>query len=163
MKYSRLILGVIAIIILILLMVYSAQEYDNNNPQIKKYKQVFLNAEYLNNTEISFKAQITAINQSNHTLRATIQEEPYNYPKIELYTEHLTIQDLKKGDLIDVIGTIQGKNKIAATQIWLDEAWKGDLVYLRSLPAIPFVLYLFFRTWKFDFSTWRFKRRTKDA
>lgn len=163
MKYKRLILGVIAILILTLLMIYSVQEYGKNSPQIKKYKQVFLNGEYLNNSEITFKAQIIAVNQSNHTLHVSIQEEPYHYPHVEIFTGNLTIRNLKNGDLIDVIGTLQGKNQITATKIWIDEPWKEDLIYLRSLPAIPFVLYLFFRSWKFDFTTWRFQRRKKDA
>jgi hypothetical protein len=163
MKFKRLILAAVTIIILILLMIYSAQEYYNNSPQIKKYKQVFSSSEYHNNTDITFKAQIITVNQSNHTLRVSIQEEPYNYPRVVIFTGNLTHQNLKKGDLIDVIGTLQGKNLVTATKIWVDEPWKDDLIYLRSLPAIPFVFYLFFRTWKFDFTTWRFQRRKKDA
>ena len=163
MKHQRLVLGIPAVLILVLLMVYSAQEYAINSPQIKKYEQVFGSSEYHNNTAISFTAQIISVNQSNHTMRVSIQEEPYNYPRVEISMENLTSQSLKKGDLIDVIGTVQGKNSVTVTKIWVDEPWKENLIYVRSLPAIPFVLYLFLRTWRFDFTTRRFQRRKKDA
>lgn len=163
MNYKRTIIGVLSIFLLLTSMIYCFQNYDNNNPQIKKYKQIFENPENFNNTEISFFAKIIAINKTTQTLKVSIQEEPYIYPSVEIKTGSLNIQNLKKGDFIDIIGILHGKNQISATQIWLNEPWKTDLIYLRSLPAIPFVLYLFFRTWKFNIVTWRFDRRKKNA
>jgi len=163
MKYKRLILGLIAIFLLITLMIYSFQEYDKNDPQIKKYKQLFKNSENYNNTEISFVAEIITVNKTDHTLRVFIQEEPYNYPSVEINAGDFDIQNLKKGDLIDIIGILHGKNQMTATKIWLNEPWKTDLIYLQSLLAIPFILYLFFRTWKFNTKAWRFERRKINA
>jgi hypothetical protein len=163
MKYKRIMLGLFAIFLLITLMFYCFQEYDKNDPQIKKYKLIFENSETFNNTEISFLAEITTVNKTNQTLHVSIQEVPYSYPVFEINTGNLDIQNLKKGDLIDIIGIIRGKNQMTATKIWLNEPWKTDLIYIRSLLAVPFVLYLFFRTWKFNTTTWRFERRKKDA
>jgi hypothetical protein len=163
MKYARLIFAAVMILILALLIIYSAQDYLLNSPQMKKYRQVFGSSSNVSATDITFKALILSVNQSNHTLRVSIQEEPYNYPRVEIFTGNLPNQTFHKGDLIDVIGIVQGKNQVTATQIWVDEPWKDDLIYLRSLPAIPFVIFLFVRTWKFDRSTWCFERRNKDA
>ena len=163
MRHRRLILGFIVLAFLLSLMVYSYQEYYQNSPQFKKYIQLFEAPEDLNNTEISFSAEIISVDTMNHTVLASIRAEPFSFPAVEIHTGSFDIQILKKGDLIDVIGVFHGGNHITARRIWLNEPWEIDLVYLRSLLAIPFVLYLFFVTWRLNTTTWCFERRKKDA
>ncbi len=163
MKHKRIILGLFTLILLISSMVYAYQNYEKNDPQTKKYTQIFEHPEDYNNTKISFKAEILAIDKTNQTLRVFIQEKPYTYPQVQINTGNLNIPNLKKGDLIDVIAILHGTDNITATSLWLNEPWKENLIYLRSLPAIPFVLYLFLRTWRLNTTTWRFERRKKDA
>jgi uncharacterized protein YxeA len=163
MKYKRFILSVLIILVLIGLMLYSYQEYDTNDIYIKKLTQIFENSEKYNDTEISFTAYVGRINETNNSIHVSIQEKPYTYPRVELNTGNLDITNIKKGDLIDVIGIVDGKNHIRATKIWLNEPWKEDLIYIRSLPAIPFVLFLFLRTWKLNINTLRFERRKRNA
>ena len=163
MKHKRIIFGIFTLCILITSMIYSYQNNEKNDPQIKKYRQIFEHPETYNNTEISFQAEILALDRINQTLRVFIQEQPYTYPQVQINTGNINIQNLKKGDLIDIIAILHGKNHMTATKLWLNEPWKENLIYLRSLPAIPFVLYLFFRTWKFNITTWRFERRKKHA
>ena len=163
MKHIRIILGLFTLILLMTSMVYAYQNYEKNDPQIKKYTQIFEHPEHYNNTKISFKAEILAIDTTNQTLRVFIQEKPYTYPQVHLNTGNLNIQNLQKGDLIDVIVIFHGTDNITVTNLWLNEPWKENLIYLRSLPAIPFVLYLFLRTWRLNTTTWRFERRKKDA
>jgi hypothetical protein len=145
------------------MMVYCYQGYVKNSPQIREYQRLFGGSENIITTEISFVARIIAVNQLNHSLRVLIQAEPFNYPSIEIDTGTINIQNFKNGDFIDVIGIYQGNNHITATELWLNELWKIDFVYVRSVLAVPFVLFLFFRTWKFDGTIWRFKRRNKHA
>lgn len=163
MKYKRLIIGLIIAIFFISMMIYSFQEFDKNDPNIKKLKLLFGSSDYYNNTEISFRALIYSVNKTNHTLYVSIEEKPYDYPNIEINIENLDIQNLKKGDLIDVIGTLNGKNKMKATKLWLIEPWKENLIYIRSIFAIPFVLFLFLKTWKFNTKSWYFERRKGNA
>jgi hypothetical protein len=163
MKHMRIIVGLILLTILIISMVYSYQNYQQNDPHLQQINQLFAHPETYNDTEISFLAQILSIDNTNQTLRALIQERPYTYPQIIINTKNLQIPILQKGDLIDVITIYHGKNTFTATKLWLNEPWKENLIYLRSLPAIPFVLYLFFRTWRFNPATWRFERRKKHA
>jgi hypothetical protein len=144
-------------------MVYAYQNSENNDPQIIKYKQIFQDPYTYNNTKISFEAEVLSVDQINHTIRVFIQEKPYTYPPVEINLGNLAIQNLQKGDLVDIIAILHGKNHMTATNLWINEPWKDYLIYLRSLPAIPIVLYLFFRTWKFNSQTWRFERRKKNA
>jgi hypothetical protein len=163
MKYKRILIGLFVLFLLITSMVYSYQNYERNDPQIKKYTQIFEHPENYDNTKISFKAEILAIDWINQTLRVFIQEKPYTYPQVYLNTGTINTKNLQKGDLIDVIAILHGTNNITATNLWLNEPWKENLIYIRSLPAIPFVIYLFLRTWKFNTQTWRFERRKKNA
>ena len=163
MKYKRFILSVLIILVLFVLMLYSYQEYDKNDVHIKKLTLIFEDSEKYNGTEISFCAWVKGINETNNSIRGSIQEKPYAYPLVEINTGKLNIANIKKGDLVDVIGVVDGKNHITATKIWLNEPWKENLIYIRSLPAIPFILFLFLRTWKLNTNTWQFERRKRNA
>lgn len=67
------------------------------------------------------------------------------------------------GDVVEVYGTLSSGTHMTAEKLLISEQWKDDLIYLRSLPAIPFALYLFFRTYRFNPDTRRFERRQKDG
>lgn len=165
MKHKRFLIGLLLVILLIVLMLYSYQDHDKNNVQIKKYTKIFADFETYNNTEISFTGAVLKINKTNQTILVSIQEEPYTYPNIEINTSNvdIDISALKKNDLIDIVGILDGENHATANKIWINESWKFNLIIVRSLLAIPFVMYLFFKTWKFDWKKIRFERRKKDA
>jgi len=82
MRYQRLLIGILLSIIIIIIMLYSYQEYDKNDTQIKKYKMIFKNSENYYNTEISFLAELININESNQSIFVSISERPYSYPRI---------------------------------------------------------------------------------
>ena len=163
MNHIRKILGIFILLILLVSMIYCNENFEKNDPHIKKYEEIFENPNLYNNTEISFRAEILAIDKINRTIYVSIQEEPYTYPHVKINAGNFVISNLKKGDIIDVITIFHGKNQMTLINIWQDEPWKTNLIFLRSLPAIPLVFYLFFRTWKFNFVNWRFQRRKKNA
>ena len=165
MNTKRIILGLLLITILLSFMIYSYLEYENNDIHIKKYKQIFQNIEQYNNTEISFTVEIININKTSGSIDVFVQERPYNYPHIEINAKNLNINlsTLKKGDLIDIVGIIDGENHIIATKLWIREQWKFDLIYIRSIVAIPFTLYLFFRIWKFNWKKLQFTGRDEHS
>jgi hypothetical protein len=165
MNTKRIFLALLIIIVLLSLMIYSDREYEHNDVQIKKYQHLFKNTELYNNTEISFFAEIIKINQTSNTIGIFIQEQPYTYPHVEINIKNININisRLKKGDLIDIVGIIDGKNHITATKLWTNEQWKSDFIYLRSLPAIPFALFLVFKSWKFNWKKLQFTRRDNDS
>lgn len=165
MKYKRLFIGLFFALLLLLLLLYNYQEYEKNDVQIKKYKEVFENPEKYNNTEISFTAQVKKINETNKTMIVIIDEIPYSYPLVELNINNLVynISSFKKGDLIDIIGILDGKDHVIVKKIWINDQWKNALIYIRSIFAIPFVLYLFFKAWIFNWKKMRFDRRNRDS
>lgn len=163
MKYKRPLLILLALLLLLSLMVYSLQNHYSNDPHSHTLHQLFENPQEVNNTKISFYAEVLAVNITTRTLRVFIQERPYTYPQVIIDTGDLDIHHLNKGDFIDVIGMFHADNHITATYLYRTEQWKNDLIYLRSLPAIPFALFLFFRAWTLNTTTWRFERRKKHA
>lgn len=163
MKYKRTLLILLALLLLLSLMVYSLQNHYSNDPHIHTLHQLFENPQAVNNTVVSFYAEVLAVNTTTRTLRVFIQERPYTYPQVIIDAGDLDIHHLTKGDLIDIIGIFHADKHITATYLHRTEQWKDDLIYLRSLPAIPFALFLFFRTWTFNTTTWRFERRKKHA
>lgn len=67
------------------------------------------------------------------------------------------------GDTIEVYGTLFDGTHMTADKLLISEKWKDDLIYIRSLPAIPFALYLFFRTYRFNPRSCWFERRKNHA
>ena len=68
-----------------------------------------------------------------------------------------------KGDAIEITGILDAEKHVTAEKIYILEQWKYNLIYIRSIPAIPFALYLFFTTWRFNKKTLRFERRNNNA
>jgi hypothetical protein len=113
-----------------------------------------------NNTEITFEASIREINTTHQTILAVIGDPPYFV--VEIQTKTLE-SHLQKEDVIFVVGILTGNRIMTAEKIFVIEPWSDYVVFLSSIPAIPFVLYLFFRTWRFNKKTFSFERRQKNA
>lgn len=156
MKYKRLILGIILALILFSLMIYSNLEYNNNDPGIKYILQNFDN---FNNTKIFFGGKIIEVNETNHEISILAPVRPWLI-KVKLPNSEELPQ---KGDIVEIYGVLDGKGHVTAEKILVTKQWEYDLIIIRSLPAIPFALFLFFRTWRFNRKKFRFERRTKDA
>ena len=163
MKHQRKILGFLILTILLLSMLYSQQNATTNDPYLQKLTQITTTPHLFKNTEISFQAEILSIDTTNQTLRAYIQEKPYTYPPITITTKQVDTTNLQKGDLIDLVTIHTSNLSFTALKLWRNEPWKDALIYLRSLPAIPFLLYFFIRTWQFNKTTKRFERRKPHA
>lgn len=156
MKNKRFIQGIFLVIILTLLMLYSGTEYNNYEPSIR---YILENFELYNNTRISFSGVIEEVNETNQQITISIRHAPF---VIEIKKD--TIKDtMQKGNIVEILGVLDGKYHVIAEKILVIEQWKSDLVVIRSLPAIPFALYLFFRIWRFNKKTLRFERRDRDA
>ena len=156
MKHKRLISGIFLVAILASLILYSGLEYNNHDPSIE---HILENFETYNNTKISFSGIIEEVNETNQQMKISIPRTPY---VMEIKTD--TVKDtMQKGNIVEILGVLDDKYHVNAEKILVIEQWKSDLVIIRSLPAIPFALYLFFRTWQFNKKTFRFERRNKDA
>ena len=152
---KRLVIGFVLIVILFSLFIYSSIEHDKHDPDIQ---YILGNFENFNNTEIRLGGKIKEINHSKQIIIINIGEPPYI--DIEIDTEKINFEG-EIGDFVEVLGVLDSPKHVTAKKILVTPDWKNTLIYIRSLPAIPFALYLFFRAWKFNKKQFRFERREK--
>ncbi len=136
-------------------MVYYSLDHNNHDPDTQ---YIVDHWEEFTITKVAVDATVTAVDPTNHTLFIAISKSPQGIIHVTT-TEPVT--GAHPGDIVEVYGTFTGKNQMTADTLLITEQWKNDLLYLRSLPAIPFVLYLFFRAYRFNTTTYRFERRQK--
>ncbi|MEA2055064.1 MAG: hypothetical protein U9O96_08195 [Candidatus Thermoplasmatota archaeon] len=135
------------LIILFLLMAYSLVEHDKKDPDMD---YILKNFEKYNNTEVSFGGKVVEAN--NGEIEICLTEPPYN--SLTIGTKNIS---LKKGDIVEVTGVLDGKGHVTAKKIMVSSSWKSSLIFIRSLPAIPFAIYFLFRNWKFNFKKFMFE------
>ena len=157
MRYRRFMLGFLLVSILFFLMCYSSLEHDNKDPDMD---YILENFENYNNTMVSFGGKVEVLDESGQEVTVRLSEPPYL--SINAGTEDIK-EKLQDGDIVEILGILDGKNHVTAEAVLVSEQWKNDLIYIRSIPAIPFALYIFFRRWKFNRKTFRFERRVRDA
>jgi hypothetical protein len=131
-------------------------EYNNNDPSIKYILQNF---DKFNNTKIFFSGNIEDINTTNHEIKILVPIRPWFIMVKIPNNEELP----QKGDKIEVYGVLDGRTHVTAERILVSKSWEYNLIFYRSYLAIPFVLFLFFRTWRINIKKFRFERRKKDA
>jgi len=156
MNYKKLIIGLVLIAILFFLLVYSSLMHNKYDPDID---YIHKNFEKYNNTELNLGGQITDINYSKQVIYIKNNKVPDKDIKVDIANVNFNGEI---GDHIEILGLIDSPYHITAKKILVSTSWKFDLVYIRSLPAIPFALYLFFRTYKFNKKTYQFERREKE-
>ena len=157
MKYKRLALGIILILILFSLMLYYNQDHNNHDPDVQYILDHF---EQFNTTKVCLGGEVKNVDIINNTLLVQISQSQESIIMMSI-TE--TLNSTQQGDIVEVYGVLTSRNSITAEKLLIYQRWKYDLIYIRSLPAIPFVLYLFFRTYSFNLDTFRFERRKNHA
>lgn len=157
MKYKRLILGFILILLLIAIMMYYSLDHNNHDPD---FQYILDHFEEFNTTKVTLTGEVKNVDKTNNTLLIEVSE-PTERIILVGTTEPLNTTQL--GDIVEAYGILTSKTHMTAEKLLIYERWKYDLIYLRSLPAIPFALYLFFRTWRFNPDTRRFERRQNHA
>jgi hypothetical protein len=153
MKHTRLILGTILLLFLVSLMLYYSLNYHTHDPDVIYIPNY--NTEFIL-TNVRIEGVVTTVNNTNHTLTIAI-DPPLNTPILVTTTEDLATAH--PGDMIEVYGRLTSRTHITAETLLITNQWSNILIYLRSLPAIPFALYLFFRAYRFNTTTYRFERR----
>jgi len=139
-----------SISMLLLLMSYSYIEHDEKDPDMA---YIMKNSEKFRGKEIDFAGRVVSFNGSAVCLR--IMEPPYGIINV---TGKILNASLHKGDVVEVLGIYEVDN-VVAEKIFVIKSFAYRLIFFRSLPAIPFVAYLFFKKWKFNFKKLRFEER----
>jgi len=140
-------------------MIYSSLEHNNKEFDIL---YIFENYETHDN-KISFTGEIVEINQTSHIQTIHLREPPYSLKKVNVQNIEFKDYIPKKGDIVEILVTEDDKDNVIAEKMLISERWKHDLIFIRSLPAIPFALFLFFRVWRFNKNTYRFEKRKQNA
>ena len=159
MRHKRKIFGFILLFILILLMIYSSLEYEKRQFDILN---IFESGEE-QNPELIFTGEINEIDHTEKIITIQLSSPPYSLKKIKIKNLESLDYIPKKGDIAEILVKKSEDNNLTAVKMLIFERWKHDLIYLRSLPAIPFALFLFFRTYQFNKKTYRFERRKHSA
>lgn len=140
-------------------MIYSSLEYSK-----KEFDILYLLENYeTQDDKILFTGEIVEINQTSHIQTIHLSEPPYTLKKVNVQNIEFKDYIPKKGDIVEILGTEDDKDNVIAEKMLISERWKHDLIFIRSLPAIPFALFLFFRVWRFNRKTYRFEKRKQDA
>ena len=157
MSHRRFFIGCFLLSLLLLLMVYYSLDYNNYDPDSQ---YIFKHFEQFNTTKVTLIGEVKDVDRTNNTLLIQIGQSP---PKgiILLISTTENLNTTQQGDNIEVYGVLTSKNSITAEKLLISERWAYSLIFIRSLIGIPFVLYLFFRTWRFNRKTYRFERREK--
>jgi hypothetical protein len=138
-------------------MIYSHYYQIRYEPEVQQRIQQF---ETYQNTTTRFRGEIIESDKTNQTM--TVRLGRYPYSLIDIKTDNLE-GNPEKNDYVEILGVLDDKNHITVEKILLIKRWQHDLIFIRSLPAIPFALYLFFRSWRFNTKTYQFERRKNHA
>jgi hypothetical protein len=107
--------------------------------------------------------EIIEINYTTKIIFVQSSDPPYSLKKINIQNIEFNDYTPKKGDITEILGFENDEKNITAEKMLVFERWKHDLIFIRSIPAIPIALYLFFRTWRFNKKNYRFERGKQDA
>jgi len=157
MSHRRFFLGCFLLSLLVLLMVYYSLDHNNHDPD---FQYILDHFEQFNTTRVTLTGDVKYVDNTTRILIIQINQPLYSDLLVQTKENLNTTQ---QGDIVEVYGVLNSRNRMTADKLLISDRWASDLIYLRSLPAIPFALYLFFRTWRFNRNTHRFERRQKHA
>jgi hypothetical protein len=157
MKHQRLILGSILLLLLFSLMLYYSLDHNNHDPD---NQYILDHYEEFTITKVKLDGVVKNVDTVNHTLLIQVSSSHKDTLLVSTSESFTTTQP---GDVVEVYGILTNRTHMNAETLLIYKQWAYDIIFLRSLPAIPFGVYLFFRTYRFNLDTRRFERRQKHA
>ena len=157
MKHQRLILGILLILMLFTLMLYYSLDRHTHEPSTY---YILTHYEEFTTTNVQLDGVVQHVDATNNTLLVRVDG---SFKEGILVSTTEPVQTVHPGDRIELYGHFTSPNQLTAEKILIYEQWSYTLIFLRSLLAIPFVMYLFFRSYRFNPDTWWFERRQKHA
>jgi len=136
-------------------MIYSSLEYNSHISDKNDINYILQHFEMFNNTRIFFDGHVLRINESRHTISIDVAQRPWFVEVRIPKTEPLP----HEGDFVEITGILNTKDYITAEKIFISASWQHDFIYIRSFFAVPFVIYLFAKTWRFNRNKMRFMEK----
>lgn len=149
----KIIAAALALLALLLLMTYSSLEHDEKDPDMD---YILANHEKFEGKEVHFGGKVAEVNGTE--VKINLMEPPYDYLNVTI--KNVSIE---KGDIVEILGILDGRKHVTAEKVLVSKSWKYSLIFIRSLPAIPFALYLFFKHLRFNPKKFMFEEREKNA
>lgn len=143
---KRAVIALLSLLSLFSLMIYGSVEHDKKDPDMD---YILFHYEEFLGKEVHFSGKVLDGMGNEYELK--LIEAPYTKINVTINAT------LKKGDIVEVLGILDTQNHVTAKDYLVMKKWDYWLIFIRSLPAIPFVLYLFFKEWKFNVKKFRFE------
>ena len=145
---NRLILGVILFSVILGFGIYYNSEFERHKEYPSIGDAVLDPSKYIGKKVVIWSHRVVDIGDNTFTIEVTDQRFTVtNASKVDV------------GDRVEVLGTLEPGYRITAEKIIVSKEWKYYFIFVRSIVAIPLVLFLFFRNWKFDFKRFEFRGR----
>jgi hypothetical protein len=157
MKQKRLILGILLILLLFTLMLYYSVDRHTYEPSTY---YILTHYEEFTTTNVQLDGVVQNVDTTNNTLLVRVDG---SFKDGILVSTTEPVQTVHLGDRIELYGHFTSPNHLTAEKLLIYEQWNYHLIFIRSLLGVPFVVYLFFRSYRFNPDTWRFERRQKHA
>lgn len=138
--------GILIPFILLTLMVYSSTEHNERDPDME---YILKNFEKYNNTQVTFVGKVINLDEE---IEINLMEPPY--ASLTIQAKNVSVE---RGDVIEITGILDGEKHVTAIKVIISKGWKYNLIFIRSIPAIPFALYFFLRRWKFNVKKFKFE------
>ena len=132
----------------------------NHNKHDLDNQYILDHFEEIATTKVKLDGVIKNVDNTNHILLIRVGSRPED---IILVSTTEPLNTTQQNDVVEVYGSFTSRTHMTAEKLLINQRWKHDLIFIRSLPAIPFTLYLFFRTWRFSRKTYHFERRKNHA
>jgi hypothetical protein len=155
MKHQRILLGILLFSILLGVMLYDTLNHNTYDPDSS---YIITHADQFRDTNVTISGTVQSIDAVNHSFSIQITGSPHNI--LHVTTTNLP-QTIHPGDTVELYGTLTNRTQMTSIQLLIYEQEPYNLIFLRSLPAIPFVLYLFFKTYRFNRKRVCFERRQR--
>ncbi len=149
---KRTILIFILAIALLSLCLYYQASYQEHS-EYPGVKQITANYTRYIYSEVYVGGEVTALNDNGfelstwHDGKDTAFKVDHNSTKIEI------------GDRVSIIGNLEPNYILTPNELLVSRKWDYYLVFIRSILALPILLYLFHKNWQLDSKQKLFRRR----
>lgn len=150
---SRAIIAISLLVILFLLCAYyqTNSEYHREYPSVKMIISDY--SKYIGETA-SISGEVVGVHSTTFQLL-----EKYDDKNTIFTVLPNSYVDVDIGDKVEVFGTLNPDYQISAEKIIVSKKWKYEFVFIRSYIALILLIFVFMRSWEFDFKHVKFHRR----
>jgi|TARA_B100000959_G_C14911153_1_gene595165 hypothetical protein len=143
---NRFLIGVFFFLILIMFGIYNSLEYDKHRKYPPLSDAISEPSAYADKKMVIMGYEVKDVQDNSFIVEIANQQVTIvNAPTVNV------------GDRVEVLGTLKPDYQFLAEKTIVSTKWNHYLIYIRSIIAIPLVLFLFFRKWRFDFNYLRFR------